>query len=293
MKTRRLIGGMTCVVGVSVAAPAQAEFLGIQVVNKTTEYLFNLPGTDGLGHSWKDSEIYELYAIFDDPNDTLINVFSAQIQGTHNFVHLPSQGADSSLPWAKQVYDDAQSKMDSYVTIGFSYIGGVGNPDGPDANVLPDPLKAAIDPSFDESKFIGGNQIDDFDSDPAKGAGWYTTEPTANNIQGKAGTYADMKVLLARFSFSGQQGFINGVTGSLRVTYKDGGVTTKQSGFISFEKFDIFGIFPAPQAIALLPLLGLPGRRRRSARGHQNLGCKFPRSARTPRDGFGSQGMVL
>jgi hypothetical protein len=247
-----------------LSAAASAGFTGLKLENVTEQYLssdFNV--TDPSGFNQYNAVVFELYANFDNAADNLLNIFGAEIDASHNFYQAedPIFGP-TSLPFAKGAYD-AGGQVDSYVTIGFKYIGGPGNPDGPDAGGTPDPLQVALDPSFNEEGFLFGNTIDDAAQDPAKGAGWFSTNAGANNIQGVAGNYADLKVLIGRFAFTGDAGELVTLVGSLRLTYKNGAVTT-QTGFESFEGSRVIGI-PAPGAIALLGLAGLAGRRRRSA----------------------------
>jgi hypothetical protein len=248
-----------------LSAGASAAFTGLKLENVSAQYLSADPNvTDGSGFNLDNAVIFELYANFDNAADNLLNVFGAEIDSSHNFYHAedPIFGP-TTLPFSKPFYD-AGGQVDSYITIGFKYIGGPNsNPDGPDGGAISDPLQVNIDPSFNEEGFLFGNTIDDAEQDPTKGAGWFSTNPTANNIQGLAGTYADLKVLIGRFAFTGDAGELVSLVGSLRLTYKNGAVTT-QTDFVEFEGSRIIGI-PAPGAIALLGLAGLAGRRRRSA----------------------------
>jgi hypothetical protein len=254
-----------------LSAAASAGFTGLKLENMSSTYLG--VDADGSGMSLDNAVVFELYANFDNAADNLLNVFGAQINGSKNFFH---QGADTdeqqSLPFKKSVYD-AAGMVDSFVTIGFQYggtsanpaTGNAGQPDGPDAGVGGDPIKVSLDPSFDEVQFLFGSAIDDPANDPTKGAGWFGNPADANNIQGVAGTYADMKVLLGRFSFTGTAGELVSLIGKLRLTYKSGATgQTVQTEFLDFAGERVIGI-PAPGALALLGLAGLAGRRRRSA----------------------------
>lgn len=242
-------------------SPARGDFIGLKVENVSTAYLSETP--DGLGFSLYNAVIFELYAKFDDPNDNLLNVFGAEIQASTNFYHQPNgDGNVSSLPWTKSVYDASGSRTDSFVTLGFSYVSGPGNPDGPDAEGAPDPLKVNLEPSFDESGFLFGSIIDDSQGHPAKGAGWYTPDAGVNNIQGKAGLYPGLNVLIARFAFEAGCPGVTSVGGHCRITYKNGPAVS-QSSTVSFYG-EASWLCPAPSAAMLLvifPFMCLRSRR--------------------------------
>lgn len=247
-----------------LSAAASAGLVGLKLENVTDLYLSDsVDGDDGSGFNQYNAVIFELYANFDNANDNLLNVFSGEISSSHNFHHADNGDGPTSLPFNKAFYD-GNGQVDSYVTIGFKYSSGNGNPDGPDVNTTGDALKVSLDPSFNEDGFLFGNSIDDPASDPNKGAGWFSSDPGVNNIQGKAGTYGDLKVLIGRFAFTGDQGDLVTLLGKIRLTYKNGAVTT-QTDFINFSGERAILEVPAPGAIALLGLAGLAGRRRRSA----------------------------
>jgi hypothetical protein len=233
-----------------LSAAASAEFTGFKLENKTA----------ALGGIEAGFMVFELYANFDNALDTVVNVFGGEITANHNF-YQPDEG---SLP-SKKTFYDTNGPWDSFVTIGFLFGGGTGNPDGPDAGTTGDSNATTLDPSFFEDNFLFGSSIDDPEGDPTKGAGWFNSNPTANNIQGQAGTYADLKVLLARFTFAidaGDPQFTASVTGKLSLTYKPNNVGSAQ---VFDQAFELTRIVPAPGAIALLGLAGLAGSRRRSA----------------------------
>jgi hypothetical protein len=226
------------------ASPALAEFTGFKLENKTWEY-------DGLDHGFV---VFELYANFTSPNDTVVNVFGGEFVANHDFY----QPDESSLPSKKSFYD-TNGPWDSFVTIGFLYGGGAGNPDGPDAGITGDTNAATLDPSFFEEGFLFGKKIDDPQSDPTKGAGWFNANPTANNIQGKAGTYEDLKVLLGRFTFElGQGSWVYTMTGKISLTYKPNGIGSSQI----FDQTFFAMHHPAPAGAMLFVVAGLiPNRR--------------------------------
>jgi hypothetical protein len=232
-----------------VIPAAFAEFTGFKVESKTQEY-------GGLEAGFF---VYEIYANFDNANDTVVNIFGGEIFATENFY----QPDESALPSKKSFYD-TNGPWDSFVTIGFQYGGGTGNPDGPDAGTTGDTNAAGLDPSFSEESFLFGNAIDDEEGDPTKGGGWFNTNPTANNIQGKAGTYADLKVLLARFTFVIEgHGCGPTVTGKLSITYKPNNVGSAQ---VFDQAFEYGPLCPGPAAAWLLVACGSLGSGRRRGR---------------------------
>jgi hypothetical protein len=242
----RWVQGMAVVTAALLSAgTAHAEFTGFKIENKTAQF-------DGVANGFI---VFELYANFDDADDTLVNAFGAEINASKNFY----QPDESSLP-SKKTFYDTNGPFDSFVTIGFLYGGGTGNPDGPDAGTTGDTNAATLDPSFFEDDFLFGSKIDDPAGEPGKGAGWFNANPTVNNIQGKAGTYVDLKVLLARFTFEIGGDFVFSVGGKLSITYKPNNVGAAQ--ILNQEFFGL--VFPAPSAVALFLAAGLTGGRRRA-----------------------------
>ena len=99
-----------------------------------------------------------------------------------------------------------------------------------------------------------------------EGAGWYTNAPTGSHVY--AGTYADMRIMLGRFSVETTN---LAATDVLTLQFK-GNVTMKVDGLSagagtviqpSFNQTFTYGFLPAPGAVAFLGLAGLVGRRRR------------------------------
>jgi hypothetical protein len=98
------------------------------------------------------------------------------------------------------------------------------------------------------------------------GAGWYTSSPTGSHVF--AGTYADMRIMLGRFSVETTN---MSATDVLTLQFK-GNVTMRVDGAsagtgtavqIAFDQSFTYGYLPAPGACALLGMAGLGTRRRR------------------------------
>jgi hypothetical protein len=242
----RSVQGFAAVVTAALfsTAAAHADFTGFSLENKTGEY-------DGISNGFI---VFELYANFDNALDTVINVFGGEIIANHNFY----QPDELSLPSKKSFYD-TNGPWDSFVTIGFPYGGSTGNPDGPDAGTNGDNNATTLDPGFFQDGFLFGSSIDDPAGDPTKGAGWFNSNPTAGNIQGQAGTYAGLKVLLARFTFEIVPGDAGQYTvgGKLSITYKPQNIGSAQ---VLNQQF---GIVPGPAALSVLAMAGLARDRRR------------------------------
>ena len=99
-----------------------------------------------------------------------------------------------------------------------------------------------------------------------QGAGWYTNPPTGSHVY--AGTYADKRIMLGRFSVETTN---LAATDVLTLQFK-GNVTIRVDGLSpgagtvsqpSFNQTFTYGFVPAPGVVALLGLAGLVGSRRR------------------------------
>ena len=99
-----------------------------------------------------------------------------------------------------------------------------------------------------------------------EGAGWYTNAPSGSPVY--AGTYADKRIMLGRFSVETTN---LSTTDVLTLQFK-GNVTMRVDGLTagagtviqpSFNQTFTYGFVPAPGAVALLALAGLVGSRRR------------------------------
>ncbi len=173
----------------AIFTSASGGFVGLEIVDRT----------DQLGGDILNVGAFEVYVQFDHPDDKLLQVFNTVIQASGTFVHLPPRGGeDGAFPLTKQTYDNLGSALDSFVTIGFVYKGTAGNPDGPDSGTNGDLNMVQLTPGFCKDEFLTGDSISTCVGAPT---GWFTPV-SANNIQGRAGTYPDLKILLGRFVVS-------------------------------------------------------------------------------------------
>jgi hypothetical protein len=185
--TRGLGLGLGLGLGFIGATAAHAEFMELDVVNKTIAF----------GGPAQGVKVFELYATFSNPADRFVSVYGVNAKGSADFVHIePANGEHPALPLEKETYLAAGHERDTFVTVGFAYAGGAGNPDGPDAGRLGDFNTATLEPFFCESLFVEGDGIGVCEGDA--GTGWYQVA-TSTSVQGVAGTYPDLKVLLGRF----------------------------------------------------------------------------------------------
>ena len=149
----------------------------------------------------------------------------------------------------------ASSAWDSFVTIGARGQGDASpNIDG--------------DPMFMNASTAGTGVVTGGSNSSSAyvGAGWFTRNPNGSHVF--AGTYADKRIMLGRFSVD-----VTDLAASDVLTLRfKGNVTMKVNGLSagagttsqpSFDKTFTYGFVPAPGAAALLGLAGLVGRRRR------------------------------
>ncbi len=206
-----------------IAAAARAAFVGLFVEVVTDDFLSDVP--DGQGFKLNNAKIFELYAKFNNPDDSLFNVFNASISPSLPLYHaLNADGEAQSTPLSFDEYSQLGSEVDSFVTIGFDYSGKTGNP----GNVK-NPV--TVDPSFKEAAFIAGGSFGD-------NAGWFSNPRTSSAAL--AGTYPDLKVLIARFSYidlPGQDITCSGISGQVQLTVKEAGGTVVQTPRIEFIAF--------------------------------------------------------
>jgi MYXO-CTERM domain-containing protein len=178
---------------------------------------------------------------------------------------LFNQGTGTNKGWAPD-YDNTDGWFDSFVTIGGRTQDVAGNPDS--GNGL------AKDPSFanySSSTSGFGTLRTGTTSTTDDGPGWYSADP--NNAMNKAGTYADLKIMLGHFvvdvtSYLGTSDTLT-LTFNGNITIKVGGVTQQQPQFAKSFHFLQTGSppdCPAPGAVAVLGLVGLVSRRRRIAK---------------------------
>ncbi len=182
------------------------------------------------------------------------------------------QGATTNKGWNPD-FDNADGQIDSFVTIGGRTQDVAGNPDT--GNQL------AKDPSFSNfsSSTSGfGTLRTGTTSTTNAGPGWYSADP--NNVMNKAGSYADLKIMLGHFVVDVTN--FMGTTTNLQLqflatyTIKIGGVTQQQNRTTSGSPtqttsavpltFDFIPPpLPTPGAVALIGVAGAFFGRRRKA----------------------------
>jgi hypothetical protein len=156
----------------SIAAPASADFLGFASTSTVVEGEFDT------------YHVLEVYALFDDPTDRLLNIFDVHASlGRPGFPgsKVPlfhASNPDEEIPATMLplgfLPPGEQWLFDTYVTIGArqgNFLNGT-----------------VADPDFDDSAFTQNSNID--------GAGWYNLPPT--NAYGLAG--AEQRVFLGQFT---------------------------------------------------------------------------------------------
>jgi len=169
-----------------------------------------------------------------------------------------NQGTGTNKGWNPD-YDNTDGLFDSFVTIGGRTQVEAGNPDS--GNQL------AKDPSFanfSSSTSGFGTLRTGTTSTTDDGPGWYSADP--NNAMNKAGSYADLKLMLGHFvvdvtNYIGTSDTLT-LTFNGNITIKVGGVTQQQPQFAN--SFNFLPPIPTPGAIALVGLAGLVSRRRKA-----------------------------
>jgi hypothetical protein len=243
MKKCMLAAGL----GLAVSGAADAAFTGYSVTATNV--------TD----SGQNLVRYEVFATFNGPTDTVLNVFNlcatAAAPGEDaygGFWHKDNSDYNGCVlsqqygTWAPQLNGSATTcrPFDSYLIIG-------GTPSATNTS--------NCDPSWNS----GGTGIHAGDSRGCNRPdlvnncqiGWFNSSPPNNQGRVGVGPNTATSVKLAQFVLSQGHGFR---TYSLRTAYNNGaggGVVFADSNFT-------LGV-PAPGAIALLGLAGLAGRRRR------------------------------
>ena len=241
----------------TTVAGANAAFLGItgtnyQVVDGSRQY-----------------SVMDIYADFNGNFDKLVNYYGVTshtgfvrtslngVLDTGNLV-VPINGAAfaqaSGTGWMPSA-SAASNGWDSFVTIGAR---------------AQDYTASAItaDPNFSNGNTVGASTVVGGNNSTGayQGAGWYTAAPL--DPHDLAGTYADKRIMLGRFSVETTNMLTTDV---LTIQFK-GNVTMKVNGTSAgsgttsqpyFDQTFTYGFVPAPGAIALLGLAGLMGRRRR------------------------------
>ena len=171
---------------------------------------------------------------------------------------LFNQGTGTNKGWNPD-FDNTDGLFDSFVTIGARTQEAAGNPDS--GNGL------SKDPSFSNysSSTSGfGTLRTGTTTTTDAGVGWYAADP--NNAMNKAGSYADLKIMLGHFvvdvtSYLGTSDTLT-LTFNGNITIKVGGTVQQQPQFAA--SFNFLPPIPAPGAIALVGLAGLVSRRRKA-----------------------------
>ena len=227
MKTSALGLGMAAV----VASAAYADFTGvIEVAGEQTVTEF-----DGTAVTiWT----VDLYAVADDTNDILLNVYDKTLVGAPASFYQSATGVGWKPTNLGGPFDnEANRKGDSFVTIGGFDFNGHEQAPGAGADT-------GLDPNF------GSNS----DDTPGALAGWFNSNPPG--LAGQVGTTdAGLGVIIGRFSST--EGEFSLVGTNLSLTGNKGlGTDAEQGSFVVTA-------IPAPGALALLAVAGLAGRRRR------------------------------
>ena len=183
---------------------------------------------------------------------------------------LFNQGTGTNKGWNPD-FDNTDGLFDSFVTIGARTQDVAGNPDT--GNQL------AKDPSFSNfsSSTSGfGTLRTGTTTTTDAGVGWYSSDP--NNVMNKAGSYADLKIMLGHFvvDVTSYLGTTNSIQLSFLATYtiKINGTTQQQNRTSPGSPtqttssvpltFDFYPV-PAPGAVALIGVAGaFFGKRRRN-----------------------------
>ena len=240
----------------TTVAGANAAFLGItgtnyQVVDGSRQY-----------------SVMDIYADFNGNFDKLVNYYGVtshtgfvrtSLNGVLNSGSslVPTNGAAfaqaSGTGWMPSA-SAASNGWDSFVTIGAR---------------AQDYTASAItaDPNFSNGNTVGASTVVGGNNSTGayQGAGWYTAAPL--DPHDLAGTYADKRIMLGRFSVETTNMLTTDV---LTIQFK-GNVTMKVNGTSAgsgttsqpyFDQTFTYGFVPAPGAFALLGLAGLMGRRR-------------------------------
>jgi hypothetical protein len=240
------IGITAAALGLAVSSVASAAFTGYTIFSTN------------FTNSGQNLTRWELFAIFNGPTDTVLNVFNFQPQGgwgahldaASGFWHKDNSDYNGGVlsqtygTWAPQLTGSAtlNRPFDSFLLIG-------GTPAA--ANTT------NADPSWGLAGAGGWNQaqIPTTDLTNANALGWFNSSPPNN--QGRVGVAPNTAthVKLAQFVLSQTDTAFRCYT--LRMGYNNG-----QGGGVMFADGS-FTLCPTPGAIALLGLAGLTRRSRR------------------------------
>jgi hypothetical protein len=255
MKTTHLTAS-TLFVSVVTAAGAHAAMTGVTSTNYSV--------TNGA----RRYSVMDVYVDFTGAYDKLVNFYgttgsTSVVMASINEVSYngPSIVAGNGAGFAQAAGTSwmpasaaAGNAWDSFVTIG--------------ARTQDAAAGIAADDYFTNATTVGADTVAGGSNalSAYQGAGWYTNAPTGNHVY--AGTYADKRIMLGRFSVETTN---LAATDVLTLQFK-GNVTMRVNGLSlgagtviqpSFNETFTYGFVPAPGAVALLALAGLVGSRRR------------------------------
>jgi hypothetical protein len=255
MKTTHLTASALFVSAVT-AAGAHAAMTGVTSTNYSV--------TDGA----RRYSVMDVYVDFTGAYDKLVNFYgttssTSVVMASINGVSYngPSIVAGNGAGFAQAAGTSwmpaagaAGNAWDSFVTIG--------------ARTQDAAAGIAADDYFTNATTVGADTVAGGSNalSAYQGAGWYTNAPTGNHVY--AGTYADKRIMLGRFSVETTN---LAATDVLTLQFK-GNVTMRVNGLSagagtviqpSFNETFTYGFVPAPGAVALLALAGLVGSRRR------------------------------
>jgi len=252
----------TTFIAVSIAASALSGGIQAAVVGLSSN---NYEVVDG-AHRYS---VIDVYVSCSGAYDKLVNFY-----GTSSSTSIVRTGFNGSL--------NTGSSLTASNSVGFAQVSGTGwMPSADAAGVAWDSFVTIGERAQDAASFVvagdsyftnrnvigaetvaGGNNS----QGSYAGAGWYTTSPTGSHVY--AGTYGDMRLMLGRFAVE-----VTNLSAAdvLTLQFK-GNISMKVNGSSagagttvqpSFNETFTYGFVPAPGALGLLALAGLPGRRRR------------------------------
>jgi hypothetical protein len=230
--------------GLAVSGVASAAFTGYTVV------------ATNVTNSGQNLTRYELFANFDGPTDTVLNVFNLALVSTNEadgyagFWHKDTSSGNSGVlsqqygTWAPQAVGNATANrpFDSFLLIG-------GNPTGTNTT--------NADPSWNSggSGSHAGNSNGWTRADLVNNGqlGWFNSSPP--NLQGRVGTAPNTATLVKIGQFMLSAGH------EVRTYTLTAGYNNGAGGSVQFFTGNF--VLPAPGAIALLGLAGFARRRSR------------------------------
>ena len=222
-----------CALAAAVTSVSSATFIEFYTVKTQTS------------NSGVDLDVYNLYARFSGPTDTIVNAFNLNRLDsgvTNIFYHKDNSDYNGGVlqkefgTWSPSQTGSPTGNrpFDSWLTIGGTTAGT---------------NSTSADPSWPTA----GGSWSRADIPNGVNVGWFNGNPP--NLQGRVGVGANLadSVRLGQFVIDRDA---NGGTWNLKIGYTDGVSTQVQFAENQFQ-------LPAPGALALLGLAGLAGRRRR------------------------------